>query len=66
MALRRAGARLSTALASSPSLRLLEGRAALIQPHELRPKGIIDQLTNSNRETSKCHRVDIQIEPTKQ
>ena len=50
MALRRAGARLSTALASSPSLRLLEGRAALIQPHELRPKGIIDQLTGKEVE----------------
>ena len=50
MALRRAGARLSTALASSPPLRLLEGRAPLIQPHELRPKGIIDQLTGKEVE----------------
>ena len=39
--------KMSTMLAAAParSQRLLEGRCNLMQPHEQRPQGIIDQLT---------------------
>jgi hypothetical protein len=45
--MRSSASRMSTMMAQAPrcSARLLEGRRPLIQPHELRPAGVVDQLT---------------------